>query len=176
MMTQSREAARLAAVTQLFAASRGLPVPYARADVEEVLRAAAEWDAAQDAPTVRDMADLLAGHSVKPSGVCTCGAVVNDGKAKGLDRAATLNRHRAMVLHAAGYRWAPEQEWEWAAVGPREWAKDVDNFSWGTEESARALYARLCGPVKARTTTGPVSLVRRTPAGLLEEVETWPSK
>lgn len=165
---QTREAARLSAIASMFAESRGLPIVYARADVQEILQAAALWDAEQDAPTVRDIADILAGHSVKPTGMCTCGVQVNDGRAKGLDRSATLNRHRAVVLAGAGYRWAPELGWEWAAVGPRERARGVETYSWGTEAAARSLAATLYAHVGQ-----PVVLVRRTPAGMLEEVERW---
>jgi hypothetical protein len=168
----TREEARLTAVTKAFSAARGLPLAYARADVAEVLQAAAEWDAVQDAPTVRDLAEILGAHVVKPTGLCSCGVQVNNGDVKGLERAAALNRHRAMVIHAAGYRWAPDLDWEWAAVGPRERGRGVETYSWGTEAAARALYARMVGPEKIRT-IHPVVLVRRTPAGMLEEVERW---
>ncbi len=171
-MTQTRGEARIAAVAQMFADTRALPLPYARADVADILKAAAEWEAVQDAPTVRDLAELLSAHVVKPDGKCTCDVQVNSGKEKGLTRARTLNRHRAMVIHGAGYRWAPELEWEWAAVSGREMARDVETYSWGAEESARSLYAMLVGPEKARSTM-PVALVRRLPAGDVEEVERW---
>lgn len=170
---QTREEAKVAAVAQMFADTRALPMAYARADVKDILKAAGEWEAVQDAPTVRDLAELLSSHTVKPSGLCSCGVQVNAGSEKGLARARSLNRHRAMVLFAAGYRWAPELDHEWAAVGPREAARDVDTYSWGSEADARALYARLVGPEKSRSTTGPVVLVRRAPAGDLEEVERW---
>lgn len=170
----SREEERLAAVAATFAESRALPIAYARADVADILKAAAEWDAVQDAPTVRDLAEALSGHVVKPSGLCTCGAQVNSGQEKGLARARSLNRHRAMVLHAAGYRWAPDLGWEWAAVGPRETAADVSTYHWGTEEAARSLYARLVAHcMGVSKTMGPVLLVRRAREGMVEEVERW---
>lgn len=173
-MTQTREAAKVAAVAQMFADTRALPMAYAKADVADILRAAGEWEAVQDAPTVRDLAELLSGHTVKPDGICRCGVQVNTGQEKGLARARSLNRHRAVVIHGAGYRWAPELEWEWAAVGPAEAARDVETYSWGTEDAARSLYAALvirC--MDTSRTAGPVTLVRRRPAGDLEEVERW---
>jgi hypothetical protein len=173
MTAQSREQAKVAAVAQMFAATRSIPLPYAKADVKDILRAAAEWDAVQDAPTVRDLAELLSEHVVKPDGQCSCGVQVNDGKEKGVARARTLNRHRAMVVFGAGYRWAPEVEWEWAAVGASEAARDVETYSWGAEEHARRLYARLVAHSKARSLKGPVVLVRRAIAGDLEEVDRW---
>lgn len=171
-MTQTREQAKVAAVAQMFADTRALPLAYARADVADILKAAAEWEAVQDAPTVRDLAEALDAHVVKPDGMCRCGVQVNGGHEKGLARARSLNRHRAMILHGAGYRWAPELEWQWAAVGPREAARDVETYSWGPEADARALYARLVGFAKGRSDS-PVVLVRRRPAGDLEEVERW---
>lgn len=173
-MTQTRLEAKIAAVAQMFADTRALPMAYAKADVADVLKAAAEWEAVQDAPSVRDLAEVLSSHTVKPSGVCSCGAQVNSGSEKGLARARSLNRHRAMVLHEAGYRWAPDLEWSWAAVGPREAPRDVETYSWGSEADARSLYAVLvvqCMDISPKA--GPVVLVRRTPAGPLEEVDRW---
>ncbi len=173
-MTQTRGEAKVAAVAQMFADTRALPLAYARADVRDILKAAAEWEAVQDAPTVRDLAELLSAHVVKPDGLCTCGVQVNSGKEKGLTRARTLNRHRAVVIHGAGYRWDPDLEWEWAAVGPREQSRDVETYSWGTEAGARSLYGTLVVQcINTGRTVGPVVLVRRLPAGELEEVERW---
>jgi len=170
----SRESDRIDHVAKMFSDTRALPMAYARADVADILKAAGEWDAVQDAPSVRDLAELLNGHTVKPSGLCSCGVQVNSESVKGLARARSLNRHRAVVLHAAGYRWAPELEWQWAAVGPHEAARDVETYSWGPEADARSLYAVLvvqCMDISPKA--GPVVLVRRTPAGGVEEVDRW---
>lgn len=56
------------------------------------------------AEEVRAIEEALSHHTVKPDGTCACGLKVNSGNEKGLERAASLNRHRAMVLYGLGYR------------------------------------------------------------------------
>jgi hypothetical protein len=50
----------------------------------------------------------------------------------------------------------------------------VETYSWGTEAAARALMARMVAScMNVSFKAGPVVLVRRRPAGDLEEVERW---
>lgn len=70
------------------------------------LQGTPEEQAAVD--TVLGILQVLAAHIVRPDGVCDCGMTVNAGKERGLERAASLNRHRAVALWAAGYRRAAD--------------------------------------------------------------------